>query len=772
MAQSISQESIALTGLIGAQTAVRYVGGTVNGAPTAGTFQVGDFVIDQTATVWVCTAAGSPGTWWSTISNHLALRSATATAKVNEVTIFTGSSTGQTITAPPNPQDGAMWSFINRSTNNVTLGFGSNSMIPLGSGTGITNYTVNPNEAYSFINYGGGQWYMTTANGTDHLVGILATANGGTGLSGFTAANNALYSTSASALTAGTLPILAGGTGTTTSTGSGSVVLATSPTVVNATANPSSTTGVGLIIKGLASQTGDLLDIQNSAGTNLISVSSAGVITLNSQKITGLANGTTSSDAVAYGQISGFISSTSPSLTNASISTTATTTVPLTINGIASQTADLFDVKNSAGTLLFGVSSSGAVTGGTYNGLTIGSSAGSLTVSSNTAVSISSTGAYAVSLTATNSTSLNLPPSGTLISTTTTLSGGDLTGTLPSPTVTQIQGKAVSTTQATVLSNSGTTASRSGVAGGTSTSTSSTGLGASVSWTVNQYAGYTVISGTSTGIVASNTSNTLTLNANGWIGGTPTSGQAFYLAQTAGAGETTVATTTSTYLALPIAPPNGTINTIVNTQSNAVTLWRNGSDVINVGSTPTNTAITVNTYQNISLIYYSGVWYTYSGYFSTTGTGAQVYGTRPNLASPYELVSINTATTLGTGTPAALNGATALPYLYTTNPNGSYAINLTNAPTTAGYSATYVLMVANGATAYLPSSITINTYATSASGLPAQATPYTSTYTTTTYYQGATVWTAADASTLDIYTITVICTSTNNYTMLLTLAKY
>ena len=44
----------------------------------------------------------------------------------------------------------------------------------------------------------------------------LATASGGTGLTTFTAANNAIYSTSASALTAGTLPILAGGTGATT----------------------------------------------------------------------------------------------------------------------------------------------------------------------------------------------------------------------------------------------------------------------------------------------------------------------------------------------------------------------------------------------------------------------------------------------------------------------------------------------------------------------------------------------------------------------------
>jgi hypothetical protein len=57
-------------------------------------------------------------------------------------------------------------------------------------------------------------------------------ANGGTNLTTFTAANNAIYSTSASALTAGTLPVTAGGTGVTTSTGSNNNVLSTSPVLV------------------------------------------------------------------------------------------------------------------------------------------------------------------------------------------------------------------------------------------------------------------------------------------------------------------------------------------------------------------------------------------------------------------------------------------------------------------------------------------------------------------------------------------------------------
>jgi hypothetical protein len=48
---------------------------------------------------------------------------------------------------------------------------------------------------------------------TTYQGGTIASGYGGTGLTTFTGANNALYSTSSSALAAGTLPIAAGGTG-------------------------------------------------------------------------------------------------------------------------------------------------------------------------------------------------------------------------------------------------------------------------------------------------------------------------------------------------------------------------------------------------------------------------------------------------------------------------------------------------------------------------------------------------------------------------------
>ena len=53
----------ASTGLTGATSGARFVGATASGAPASGTFKVGDFCIDQTGKIFVCTVAGTSGTW-------------------------------------------------------------------------------------------------------------------------------------------------------------------------------------------------------------------------------------------------------------------------------------------------------------------------------------------------------------------------------------------------------------------------------------------------------------------------------------------------------------------------------------------------------------------------------------------------------------------------------------------------------------------------------------------------------------------------------------
>ena len=55
--------NFAPSGLTGSTAASRYVGGTASGAPASGAHAVGDFTVDQTGSVWICTGAGTPGTF-------------------------------------------------------------------------------------------------------------------------------------------------------------------------------------------------------------------------------------------------------------------------------------------------------------------------------------------------------------------------------------------------------------------------------------------------------------------------------------------------------------------------------------------------------------------------------------------------------------------------------------------------------------------------------------------------------------------------------------
>ena len=51
------------SGLTGATAASRYVGATASGAPVSGSFLIGDWIVTQDGRMWICTTAGSPGTW-------------------------------------------------------------------------------------------------------------------------------------------------------------------------------------------------------------------------------------------------------------------------------------------------------------------------------------------------------------------------------------------------------------------------------------------------------------------------------------------------------------------------------------------------------------------------------------------------------------------------------------------------------------------------------------------------------------------------------------
>jgi len=160
----------------------------------------------------------------------------------------------------------------------------------------VITVLANSNYATSVTSFSAGTTGFTPStatNGVVTLAGTLASTNGGTGLTTFVAANNAIYSTSSSALTAGTLPVLAGGTGVTTSTGTGSNVLSTSPTLVtpilgtpnsgtltNCTGLPIST-GVSGLGTGIATALGTAVGTAGSIVVNggVLGTPSSGTLT-------------------------------------------------------------------------------------------------------------------------------------------------------------------------------------------------------------------------------------------------------------------------------------------------------------------------------------------------------------------------------------------------------------------------------------------------------------------------------------------------------------
>ena len=91
-----------------------------------------------------------------------------------------------------------------------------------------------------------------------------------------------------------------------------------------------------------------------------------------------------------------------------------------------------------------------------------------------------------------------------------------------------------------------------------------------------------------------------------------------------------------------------------------------------------------------------------------SGTFVSTTMVNPILTAPFEFVAIGSGTLSGS-VPANLTAGTSSFYTQTSaNPTANYVVNLSGCPTTPGQSVTFVLAVSNGATAYIPSSITIN----------------------------------------------------------------
>ena len=212
----------------------------------------------------------------------------TLTASSTPEYVITGSG-GQVIQLPnattlPN---GAIFSFNNNQSSGViTVNNNSSTLIASVPSGGYTTIVLlsNSTAAGSWDRHDQSPSNVSWSTNTFSYPGSITSATwngstigtgyGGTGLTTFTAANNAIYSTSSSALTAGTLPVAAGGTGATTLTAN-NVLLGNGTSALQVVAP--STSG----------------NVLTSNGTTWVSATPA-------------ASGPTKAQAVAYSMILGF----------------------------------------------------------------------------------------------------------------------------------------------------------------------------------------------------------------------------------------------------------------------------------------------------------------------------------------------------------------------------------------------------------------------------------------------------------------------------------
>jgi hypothetical protein len=212
---------------------------------------------------------------------------------------------------------------INNGTNTITLGGNISTASSLTTSgafpltlttTGATNVTLptsgtllsTSNVVTSFQTSLSGLTPSTASTGAVTLQGALGTSSGGTGLSGatpFGATNNAIYSSSASALTAGTLPVAAGGTGAITAALALTNLSAANNTLSNANVTIPVT---GAVQRSALSKLGDtisatdigmkcdaitIFDISTTAGSNLITSPQAPFVSTDNGKVATIVRG-------------------------------------------------------------------------------------------------------------------------------------------------------------------------------------------------------------------------------------------------------------------------------------------------------------------------------------------------------------------------------------------------------------------------------------------------------------------------------------------------
>ena len=131
--------------------------GSGTAAPTGGTWNVGDTYWNETPaigepTMWVCTTAGTPGTWVGTgpVQSQAATAVAAA-ANITPATSLIDIDTGGfnlTLTAPTIVQGGSTIAIMNNTASPVTLVAGASTTINAGSAVISANTSAQIRTVY------------------------------------------------------------------------------------------------------------------------------------------------------------------------------------------------------------------------------------------------------------------------------------------------------------------------------------------------------------------------------------------------------------------------------------------------------------------------------------------------------------------------------------------------------------------------------------------------------------------------------------------------
>ena len=163
MAQSISQEAIGATGLPGATAASRHAGATASGAPTTGTFAVGDFIVDQSGSTWICTASSqtASATTASGNGNLITFTASNSFSPGQYVNVTGFSNTGYNVSnAYIGSASSTQFTVVSSATGSTT---GTGTAVTTGTWTRQLPSTTQVAGKNGFINGDFGVWQRGTS---------------------------------------------------------------------------------------------------------------------------------------------------------------------------------------------------------------------------------------------------------------------------------------------------------------------------------------------------------------------------------------------------------------------------------------------------------------------------------------------------------------------------------------------------------------------------------------------------------------------------------